>query len=140
LSRIGKKLRQQVAERSRFRCGYCLVCEDITGECLQVDHITPKIADGKTREENLCLACSACNRGKGFQTHARDPLTGQRVRFFNPNEQNWFEHFRWSDDGILIIGRTSCGRATIAALNLNNSRKIRARKFWVKFKEHPPQS
>ena len=140
MSRIRENLRQQVAERSRFRCGYCLVREDLIGERLQVDHIIPKVAGGATRENNLCLACSACNRFKGIQTHAQDPVTDQFVRLFNPNEQNWFEHFRWSDDGIVIIGRTSCGRATIATLSLNNSRKIRARKFWVKFNEHPPQS
>ncbi|MCI0692744.1 HNH endonuclease [candidate division KSB1 bacterium] len=112
--------------------------EDLIGDRLQVDHIIPKAAGGATSDGNLCLACSACNRFKRHQTRARDPITGQLVRLFNPNKQNWFEHFRWSDDGILIIGRTSCGRATIVALNLNNLRKIRARKIWIRFNEHPP--
>ena len=113
--------------------------EDLIGDHLQIDHIIPKITGGMTKGENLCLACSACNRFKGYQMHARDPITRQLVRLFNPNKQNWLEHFRWSEDGVLIIGRTPCGRATVAALNLNNARRIPARRLWVRFNEHPPK-
>ena len=90
------------------------------GISLQVDHLIPKKAGGKSSEENLCLACPSCNRAKSGQTHAPDPLSEQIVPLFNPNTQNWFEHFRWSEDGTLIMALTPCGRATVLALQLNN--------------------
>jgi hypothetical protein len=58
---------------------------------------------------------------------------------FNPNAQNWSDHFRWSEDGTIIIGLTACGRATVGALQLNNQYMVRARKFWFKANEHPPR-
>lgn len=54
-----------------------------------IDHIRPEAAGGLTCEDNLCLACHACNEFKGAQTHARDPQTGRRVRLFNPRTQRW---------------------------------------------------
>ena len=104
---------------------------------LHVDHIIPKKAGGISGEENLCLACQSCNRSKWEKTHAHDPVSNQIVRLFNPNTQNWFEHFRWSEDGTIIIGLTACGRATVSALQLNNFYMICARKFWVEAGEHP---
>jgi hypothetical protein len=106
---------------------------------LHVEHIIPKDAGGLTSEENLCLACQSCNRSKWYNTHARDPISTQIVPLFNPNTQNWFEHFRWSEDGARIIGLTPCGRATVIALQLNNPYMVRAREFWVKAGEHPPR-
>lgn len=106
---------------------------------LQVDHILPKKAGGKTQEENLCLACQSCNRSKWEDTHAFDPISKQIVALFNPNTQNWFDHFRWSENGTIIIGLTACGRATVGALQLNNQYMVRARKLWFEAKEHPPR-
>ena len=45
---------------------------------------------------------------------------GATVPLFNPRMQNWVEHFAWSADGIRILGRTSIGRATVAALHLSD--------------------
>ncbi len=63
-------------------------------EPLQIDHVVPKAKGGAEVESNLCLACSACNRFKAAQTHGRDSFTKAVVPLFNPNTQNWFEHFR----------------------------------------------
>jgi hypothetical protein len=38
---------------------------------------------------------------------------------FNPRTHLWEEHFRWSHDWKKLIGRTSIGRATVAALDMN---------------------
>jgi hypothetical protein len=108
------------------------------GDRLQVEHILPKSLGGTNEEENLCLACSVCNSFKWAYIYALDPISNALVPFFNPNMQNWFEHFRWSTDGTLIIGLTSCGRATVAALHLNDPRRVRVRKLWIKLNEHPP--
>jgi hypothetical protein len=69
----------------------------------------------------------------------RDPLTGKRAPLFNPRKQRWSRPFRWSGDGLLIIGRTACGRATVPALNLNNmiARTVRSR--WIEAGWHPPE-
>jgi len=132
-------LRARVAQRSKYRCGYCLAREAIIGIRLNVEHIIPKDAGGLTSEENLCLACQSCNRAKWYHTHARDPISNQMVPFFNPNTQNWFEHFHWNDNGTKVIGLTPCGRATVVALQLNNPYMVRAREYWVNANEHPPK-
>ncbi len=58
--------------------------------------------------------------------------------YFNPREQNWFEHFQWSDDGLYIISLTAIGRATVVALQLNNEFIIPARRHWNIAGWHPP--
>jgi hypothetical protein len=69
---------------------------------------------------------------------ARDSDTGRLVRLFNPRRDQWRAHFRWSDDGMQIIGVTARGRVTVAVLRLNNSIALRARSFWVASGIHPP--
>lgn len=106
---------------------------------LQVEHIVPLAAGGETVESNLWLACGLCNRNKGTQTHAIDPVNNELIALFNPRTQNWLEHFVWSEDGVHISGRTPCGRATVVALKLNNDYLILARKHWVSVGWHPPR-
>jgi hypothetical protein len=81
-----------------------------------------------------------CNGFKGRQTHARDPLTGRRVRVFNPREQRWSGHFVWDESGTRIIGRTACGRATVVALRLNHVIAVLVRRERVAAGWHPPGS
>jgi hypothetical protein len=104
-----------------------------------VEHIVPRTKGGTDDEENLWLACRSCNLHKADQTHSRDPFTGRLVRLFNPRRQRWSRHFNWSADGVMIVGRTVCGRATVAALNLNNLVAITVRQNWVAAGWHPPQ-
>ena len=105
---------------------------------LEIEHITPRSKGGTDEENNLWLACHSCNLYKGDQTHGRDPLTGRRVRIFNPRQQKWKLHFRWSENGDLIIGQTTCGRATILALKLNNLIAVTVRRNWIAAGWHPP--
>ena len=106
---------------------------------MHVEHIIPRAADGPSIEDNLWLACPLCNGHKGAQTHGTDTASGERVPIFNPRTQAWHEHFHWSEDGTLIVGRTACGRATITALQLNNEHLVRARRRWVMAGWHPPE-
>jgi len=112
---IPERLRRWLATLGE-RCEYCSTSEWITGIPLEVDHIRPRSRRGATSQSNLCHACSSCNTNKGDQTHGLDPVTGQRVRLFNPRRQRWPEHFEWSEDGTQIVGLTDCGRATVEAL------------------------
>ena len=146
---ISRSLRERVSKQARYRCGYCLTPQRIIGMPMEIEHIIPESAGGPTREENLWLACRRCNRYKGIQTHAIEPKTRRRVSLFNPRTQAWKRHFAWSDDGIRILGRTAksnarlrlsaTGRATVAALCLNNEIIMDARRLWVQAGWHPPK-
>ncbi|MGB0386360.1 MAG: HNH endonuclease [Ardenticatenaceae bacterium] len=137
-SRISPNLRQKVAEQSRHRCSYCQSQQRIIGIQLTVDHVIPESLGGATTLGNLCLACWDCNLVKHNRTTAIDPQSGTIVRLFHPNQQKWGEHFRWSSDGIRIIGLTPAGRATVVALKLNRPTLLRSRRFWADAGWHPP--
>jgi hypothetical protein len=92
------------------------------------------------RPKILCLACAWCNSYKGTKTHATDPLTEQEVALFHPRRQAWHEHFKWSEDGIFIIGLTAIGRATVIALQLNNEFITPSHRLWQTAGWHPPQA
>jgi hypothetical protein len=107
---------------------------------MHVEHIDPIVEGGASTENNLWLSCPLCNGHKGTQTHSVDPVTRRRMRLFNPRRQVWRDHFRWSDDGIEVMGVTPVGRATVIALKLNNDHLVRARRRWVAVGWHPPQA
>ncbi len=136
---IPTELRQLVAQDARYRCGYCLTAQRIIGRPMVMDHLLPESQGGPTVRENLWLACRRCNEFKGAQTHAVDSLTGMTATLFNPRTQSWAVHFAWSADGIEIIGLTDSGRATVAALRLNNDEIVGARSLWVQVGWHPPE-
>lgn len=124
-------LRRNITELSRHRCGYCLRTEELMGMPMTIEHIIPEALGGTTTEDNLWLACPSCNQFKGSKIKAHDPQTGKLVKLFNPRTQNWNDHFQWNIDGSQILGKTACGRATIVALNMNNTEIIVTRKLWV---------
>ncbi len=127
-ARIPIEIQRRVRAAARNRCGYCLTRQEYTPWVLEIEHIVPRSKGGSDNEENLWLACRACNAFKSNQTHGRDPLTGRRIRLFNPRRQKWSRHFRWSESGVVIVGRTACGRATVIALNLNNPISVTVRR------------
>jgi len=138
-SYVGRALREQTAREARHRCGYCLTSARITGTRMEIDHIIPESLGGLTVRENLWLACSMCNDHKSNRIAAPDPLTGEVVRLFDPRRQLWPDHFDWSTEGDVIIGKTSTGRATIAAVRLNRVDLVEARRGWVSAGWHPPK-
>jgi hypothetical protein len=106
---------------------------------LEIEHIIPRARDGSDDESNLWLSCSLCNSHKGSQVTAIDPQDATMVPLFNPRTQIWSEHFHWSPNGTLIIGLTPIGRATVAALQLNNEVAVEVRRNWVLAGWHPPK-
>ena len=109
---IPVELASRVRQAAQNRCGYCLSPQHLVLGRLQFEHLQPRSKDGLTEETNLWLSCPLCNNYKGDRTRAIDPETKERVALFNPRTQNWGEHFRWSEDGLRIIGLTPIGRAT----------------------------
>lgn len=135
---ISEELRARVRAKAGNRCGYCQSLQKYVLGILEIDHIIPKAAGGSDDENNLWLACSLCNKYKGIQTHAFDPITQEWVQLFNPRTDKWWQHFAWSEEGTEIIGLTDCGRATVIALKFNHKIAVTVRRQWVSAGWHPP--
>ncbi len=138
MSSISEDIRTRIREQANNQCGYCRSLQKYVLGVLEIEHITPKAAGGTDEEDNLWLSCRLCNSYKGIQTHKQDPLTNRSVRLFNPRLQQWSRHFDWAENGVQITGRTACGRATVAALQLNNPFAVTVRQAWVSVGWHPP--
>lgn len=136
---ISEALRLRVREKAGDRCGYCLSPQRLVLGWLEIDHIIPSARGGTDDEENLWLACRLCNNFKSDQTEALDPVTEEKLPFFNPAVDRWSDHFAWSEDGSRIIGKTPCGRATVLALQLNFWIAVLVRSQWVAAGWHPPK-
>jgi HNH endonuclease len=128
----------QVRDRAQALCEYCHTAEQWQYVPFTVDHIVPLAQGGTTILENLALACFHYNRRKSIQITAQDPQSGADVPLFNPRQQVWSEHFVWSVDGLLLLGLTPIGRATITALALNRERVVAIRAADIAIGRHPP--
>jgi hypothetical protein len=136
---VSAALDRKVREAAGQRCGYCLSPQSLVMARLEVEHIIPLAQGGKTEEANLWLACPLCNRYKGSRTTAVDPQSGEEVSLFNPRTQAWRQHFRWSEDGLRVVGITPVGWATVAALHLDDDPDaLLVRSYWVLAGWHPP--
>jgi hypothetical protein len=107
---------------------------------LEVEHIVPRAQGGGDDESNLWLARPICNRHKSDKITGVDPESGATVPLFNPRTQTWTDHFRWSEDGLRIIGLTPTGRATVEALHLSDDPDVlEVRSYWILAGWHPPK-
>jgi len=138
MSYLSAELQQCLHEADDRRCAYCQTAETNTGHPMTVDHIMPRSLGGLTIFDNLCFACRSCNQFKGQTITAADPLTGKIVPLYHPRQQTWSKHFAWTESGILLMGLTEVGRATIIALKINNPVIVDARSRWVSVGWHPP--
>jgi hypothetical protein len=120
-----------VRERANRSCEYCRLPQSSQEAAFHVDHIKPVSARGTTVANNLALACVTCSLRKAARTHARDPLSKERVPLFHPCQDRWSDHFHWTR-GCRLLGRTPTGRATISALGMNRPAIIAIRKALVK--------
>jgi 5-methylcytosine-specific restriction endonuclease McrA len=141
---INEATRQTVRERANYLCEYCHSPERLSANRFSIDHLTPKSLSGSDDLNNLALACRRCNERRYNFVAGIDPETKEIVPIFNPRQQNWKEHFVWTDNGVMIEGLTAVGRATCIRLDLNDTRypendSIRnTRRFWVQTRLHPP--
>jgi len=133
--KLASELAIAVRERARGRCQYCLMHQSLQGATFHVEHIIPRCEGGSAELVNLALACPSCNLHKADRIMVIDHESGASVRLFHPGQQTWADHFRFS--GYRIEGLTPIGRATVAALDLNHSRRQRIRAAEQKFGLHP---
>jgi len=131
MSTVSPQVARKVAERARFRCEYCHTPQMITGQTFHIEHILPRSQGGQSDLHNLCLACPRCNLHKQDLIAAIDPRTNRHARLFDPRQDDWDKHFRWSSALTRVIGRTSIGRATVVRLSFNSPVMILARQMWV---------
>jgi hypothetical protein len=139
MATVSKEQRQRVTERAHGLCEYCQSAEIIV-VTMEVDHIIPISAGGETHLDNLCLVCRGCNSFKHVFLTAIDPDTNQNAALFNPRIERWEDHFKWSEDGTLIIGLSATGRATIERLRMNRPGIVASRRLWVEAGWHPPRA
>lgn len=139
MSKRKQELDAEIREASKNRCGYCLTPQILTSYKLEIEHIHPISKGGTSEIENLCLACRHCNLHKSAKVFGFDVVSARKVKLFNPNLQNWAEHFSWDKEKTSMIGKTPCGRATIFALKMNDELQTNARKVWKLTGLFPPK-
>lgn len=123
-------------ELSGACCEYCLVPQDDSSQKLEVDHIIPLKHGGDDSIDNLCLSCIRCNRYKGPNVAALDPLTEEASKLYNPRSQDWHAHFIVDANGI-IAGLTPEGRATVFVLRMNVEERIAQRRGLILLERYP---
>lgn len=135
-SYVSAELRRLIAERANRLCEYCLIHESDTFLGCQVDHVISEKHEGATVAENLCYACTLCNRSKGSDIGSIVVSTGEFTRFYNPRNDNWAEHF--SLDGAVIQSLTPIGEVTTKILGFNDVTRILEREALQKIDRYPP--
>lgn len=132
----GAALRRQIVARAGNRCEYCGLSQEGQEATFHIDHIVPRALRGPTGAENLALACVSCSLRKEARRSAPDPRTGRKVALFHPRRQRWDAHFRW--DGVVVVGLTPTGRATVDALQMNRPLILAIREEESARGRHPP--
>jgi HNH endonuclease len=128
LSAIPKTVRRLVFARANGRCQYCQLAQIGQAAVFHVNHIVPRSKGGSTDESNLALQCPYCSFRKADKTTACDPANNQVALLFHPLRQSWREHFAF-DAVAHCFGLTPAGRATVAALGMNDPLPLLARRI-----------
>jgi hypothetical protein len=127
---IPSDLRKQIIERDEGRCQFCRLSQDGQSGRFHIDHVIPRGAGGVTEASNLVLACVHCNLRKATKLMGVDQMSGTSVALFHPLRQQWNEHFIMRVDGT-CVGVTPAGRATVAALCMNDEIALVARRMQI---------
>ena len=133
---ISKELDRLVRERARGLCEYCRLPQAFDPWMFHVDHIISEQHGGKSRLDNLALACSRCNRNKGPNIAGFDNRTNEIIRLYHPRQHQWIEHFRWS--GPKLRGLTQIGRVSIRVLAINHPEVVGWRRELIAEGVFPP--
>jgi hypothetical protein len=137
-NKLTTKLKEAVKVRADNCCEYCFSQEKFATQGFSIEHIYPLSKGGQTNFDNLALACQGCNNHKYNKTQGKDSISGEIIPLYHPRQQNWLDHFSWSDDYTLIIGLTPVGRVTVEVLRLNRQGLVNLRRILYAMGEHPP--
>jgi HNH endonuclease len=111
--------------------------QNLQGASFHLEHVVPTSRGGESDLRNFAWSCPGCNLRKSNRIEVSDPDTGSVVMLFHPRNDSWKDHFAWDD--YHLLGRTACGRATVAALDLNHERRVRIRQAEQMFGLFPPE-
>ena len=104
-----------------FSCAYCTTAEvEATGIGFEIDHYVPASRDKSllTCYKNLMWCCEHCNSAK--RNHPTPKASEAGFRFFNPETDNFNEHFGSDIDSFRVTGLTrEVGEYTERVLILN---------------------
>ena len=135
-SYVPADVRRLVESRADGLCEYCLIHESDTFLGCQVDHVIAEKHGGSTTADNLCYACTFCNRAKGTDIGSIARSTGEFTRFYNPRSDYWADHFTLTD--ITIEPRTPIGEATVIILGFNQPERLVERTALRAIGRYPP--
>ena len=133
---VSGELDRKVRRRAKGLCEYGRLPQAADPWTFQVDHIIAEQHRGKTRLNNLALACPRCNRCKGPNLSGLDAQTRRLTPLFHPRRDRWSDHFRWR--GPRLIGLTAIGRVTIQVLNMNHPDDLKLRRSLIAEGVFPP--
>jgi 5-methylcytosine-specific restriction endonuclease McrA len=97
---MNSKQKRAIGERAHGCCEYCHLPVEYSEEPFNSDHIIAKQHRGGRSLDNAAFACGRCNRKKGPNIAAIDPVTNRLVPLFNPRINKWKSHFKW--EGLLL--------------------------------------
>ena len=137
-SYLSEQFRNIVANRAKHICEYCLIHEEDTNYGCQVDHIISIKHGGASELWNLAYACVFCNRNKGSDIGSILFPNREFIRFFNPRDDNWADHFKIVEANIKPI--TDIGKVTVQILDFNTIERILERQTLISVKRYPPIS
>ena len=130
MSAFSDAARRRITARAGDRCEYCHLPTRGQVATFPIDHVIPRSSGGPNDDTNLALTCPHCNAHKWTAVEGPDPATGEAVRLFHPRADVWADHFAWSaSDPAELIGRTAVGRATVAALRINDPDMLALRRL-----------
>jgi hypothetical protein len=137
--RIPNWLCDLVARDAHYQCGYCRFPQQVLPYRLEIKHLLPMSLGGQDERDKLWLSCHRGNKLRSNLMEATDPLTTREVSLFNPRRNRWAGHFVWEERGLLIVGLTDRGRATVGTLKLNDRYHLSARGVWIIARMYPPK-
>lgn len=135
---ISRETERLVRARAPELCEYCRCPEEFSPDTFSLEHILPRALGGTHSNINLAFSCQGCNGSKATHTEAFDPVTCAYVPLFHPRQHQWNEHFRWSEESVLVEGISAIGRATIECLRLNRPGVVNLRRLLMVEQRHPP--
>lgn len=138
--RVTAAQKDTVLRRAGGACEYCKSQADFSPDAFAAEHIVPRSKGGLSRLDNLALSCQGCNNAKFISIESVDPATGEAAPLFHPRQQDWNEHFAWSEDFSLVLGLTPTGRATVEKLRLNRTGVVNLRQVLHEVRKHPPEA
>lgn len=127
----------ELLERAGRRCEYCHAPAVTFNFPLDIEHIMPRSKQGDEGDDNLAIACRACNVFKGARTDVIDLETSERVELFHPRRDRWDDHFEYEFHTLEIRGKSTIGLVTIRTLQLNSDEQRFARRQWIRLALFP---